>query len=110
MDRNLLHIDLATLLRGDSDCRVGALCEDDGPWPLCVLLRAVSDGLGNLLDVLGVNVVRLSESGGLGLVADEDVDVGEDFVERVLEELRNEGSGQVKDEWLDCVSQRPSLV
>lgn len=57
VDGNLLDIDLATLLCGDSDCGVSALCEDDGPWPLCVLLGAVGDDFGDLLDILGVNVV-----------------------------------------------------
>lgn len=104
MNRDLLDIDLAALLCGDSDGGVGALCEDDGPGPLCVLLRAVGNGLGDLLDILSVNVVRLGEGGGLGLVANEDVDVGEDLVERVLEELCDEGSGQVEDERLILVS------
>ena len=110
MDGDLLDIDLAALLCGDSDCGVGTLCEDDGPGPLCVLLRAVGNSLGNLLDVLGVDVVRLSEGSGLGLVANEDVDVGEDFVERVLEELSDERSGQVEDERLRCISSLQSFL
>jgi hypothetical protein len=104
VDGNLLHVDLAAVLCGDGDGGLGALCEDDGPGPLCVLLGAVGDNLGDLLDVLGVDVVRLGEGSGLSLVTDEDVDVGEDLVERVLEELCDERSGQVKDEGLDSVS------
>jgi hypothetical protein len=104
VDGNLLHVDLAAVLCGDGDGGLGALCEDDGPGPLCVLLGAVGDNLGDLLDVLGVDVVRLGEGSGLSLVADKDVDVGEDLVKRVLEELCDERSGQVKDEGLDSVS------
>ena len=104
MDGDLLDVDLAALLRSDSDCGVGTLCEDDSPGPLCVLLGTVGDGLGDLLDVLGIDVVRLSECSGLSLVTDQDVDVGEDFVERVLEELCDERSGQIEDEGLHCVS------
>lgn len=104
VDGDLLDLDLAALLCGDSDGGLGALCEDDGPGPLCVLLGAVGNGLGDLLDVLGVDVVRLGEGSGLSLVADEDVDIREDLVERVLEELCDERSGQVEDEGLDSVS------
>jgi hypothetical protein len=104
VDGNLLHVDLAAVLCGDGDGGLGALCEDDGPGPLCVLLGAVGDNLGDLLDVLGVDVVRLGEGSGLSLVADKDVDVGEDLVKRVLEELCDERSGQVEDEGLDSVS------
>jgi hypothetical protein len=109
VDGNLLDIDLATLLCGDSNCGVGALCEHDSPGPLCVLLGAVGDGFSDILNVLGVDVVRLGEGSGLGLVADKDVDVGEDLVERVLEELGDEGSGQVEDEGLHCVSWKNSF-
>lgn len=101
--------DLLYFVTSDSNCGVGALCENDSPGSLCVLLGAVGDGLSNLLDILGLDVVRLGESGGLGLVTNEDVNVGKDFVERVLEELGNEGSGQVEDERLVFVSLRCSL-
>jgi hypothetical protein len=42
--------------------------------------------------------VRLGKGGGFGLVADEDIDVRQDLVERVLEELGDEGCGKVEDE------------
>lgn len=103
MDGNLLDVDLAALLCGDSDCGVGALCEDNSPRPLGVLLGAVGDSLGDILDVLGIEVVRLSEGSGLSLITDEDVDVRKDLVERVLEELRDKGSGQIEDEELSHV-------
>nr|GFD56517.1 hypothetical protein [Tanacetum cinerariifolium] len=89
---------------GHGNCWVGALCENDGPGPLCVLLGAVGDGLGDLLDVLGVDVVRLGKGSGLSLVANEDVDVRKDLIERVLEELSDEGSRQVEDKGLRYVS------
>jgi hypothetical protein len=44
--------------------------------------------------------VRLGECGGLSLVANEDVNVGQDLVKRILEELRDEGRGKVEDESL----------
>lgn len=100
MDGDLLNVDLATLLCSDSDRGVGALCEYNGPRPLRVLLGAVGNSLGDRLDVLGVNVVRLSKGSGLGLVTNEDVNVGKDLVKRVLEELRDERSRQVEDEGL----------
>lgn len=105
MDGNLLHIDLATLLCGNGDSGVGALCEDDSPGPLSVLLGAIGNSLGNLLDILGVKVVRLSKGSSLSLVTNEDIDVGEDLVERVLEELCDERSGQVENERLRQISQ-----
>lgn len=100
VDGNLLDVDLAAVLCSYSNCWVKALCDNDGPGPLCVLLGAVGDGFGNLLDVLGVHVVRLGEGSGLSLVANEDVDVGKNLIKRVLEELSNEGSRQVEDKGL----------
>lgn len=104
MNRDLLEIDVTAVLCGNSDGGVSTLCDDDSPGPLCVLLGAVGDRLSNLLDILSVEVVGLSEGSGLGLVTDQDVDVGENLIERVFEELCNEGSGQVEDEGLRCVS------
>lgn len=109
VDRDLLHVNLTALLCGDSDCRVGTLCDNDCPGPLCVLLGAVGDSLGDLLDVLSVKVVGLSEGSGLGLIADEDVDVRKDLIERILEELRNEGSGKVENERLRSLSNYASF-
>lgn len=100
VDSYLLDIDVTALLCADGNSGVGTLCEDNGPSALCVLLRALCDGLGDLLDVLGLDVVRLGECGGLGLVTDQNVDVRQDLVERVLEELRDEWGGEVEDEGL----------
>lgn len=96
MDLDRLDVSISA----DGDGGVGALGEDDGPGALGVLLGALCDGLGDLGDVLGLDAVRLGECGGLGLVADEDVDVGQDLVERVLEELGDEWRGKVEDEGL----------
>jgi hypothetical protein len=89
--RYLLHINGTALLCADGNGGIGTLSEDNGPRSLGVLLRSVCDGLGNLLDVLGLDVVRLGECGGLSLVANEDVNVGQDLIKRVLEELGDEG-------------------
>jgi hypothetical protein len=100
VDGHLLDVYITTILRADGDGWVGALGENDGPCALAVLLGHVGDLLGDLLDILGLNIVRLSEGGGFGLVADEDIDIGQDLIERVLEELRDEGGGKVEDELL----------
>ena len=94
---DLLDIDAAVLC-SNGNGRLGALCDDDCPCALGVLLGALCDGLGDLLNILGLDVVRLSECGRLGLVADQDVNVGQDLVKRVLEELGDERCGKVEDE------------
>jgi hypothetical protein len=108
VDGNLLDIDITTVLRADGDGGVGALGEDNSPCALAVLLGHVGDLLSDLLDVLGFNVVRFGKSGGFGLVTDQDVNVGHDLVERVLEELRDEGRGEVENELLHQVSLQSS--
>lgn len=80
---------------------VGALSEDNSPGSLAVLLCSIGNLLRDLLDVLGLPTMRLGERGGFGLVADDDVDVWEDLVERVLEKLRDERCGKVEDELLE---------
>lgn len=96
-----LDVSVTALLCGHGNGWVGALGEDNSPGSLAVLLGCVGKLLSNLLDVLGLPAMCLGECGGLGLVADDDVDVGEDLVERVLEELRDEGRGKVEDELLE---------
>jgi hypothetical protein len=97
---DLLDIYTTAVLCTNGNGRISALGEDYCPRALGVLLGAVRNGLGNLLDILGVDVVRLGERGGFSLIANEDVDVRQDLVERVLEELRDEGCGEVKNEGL----------
>jgi hypothetical protein len=108
VDGDFFDVSVTTILRADGDGRVGALGEDYCPWALAVLLGHVGDLLRNLFDVLGLNVVRFGEGGGFGLVADQNVDVRQDLVERVLEELRDEGCGKVEDELLHQVILRIS--
>ena len=108
VDGELFDVSVTTLLCADRDGRVGALGKDYCPWTLAVLLGQVGDLLSNLLDVLGLNVVRFGEGGGFGLVADQDVDVGQDLVERVFEELRDKRCRKVEDELLHQVSLRIS--
>lgn len=63
------------------------MSEDDCPWPVGVLLGQASNLLCNLLNILGLKAVGLSERCGFGLIADQDVDVWDDLIERILEEL-----------------------
>ena len=100
MDSNLLNLKLTALLRSDGDGRVGTLSEDDSPWPAGVLLGQASNLLCNLLYVLGLVAVGFSEGSGLGLVTDQNVDVWEDLVKRILEKLADERSREVENEWL----------
>ena len=102
MDWHLFDVDIPALLRAYSKGRVSALREDNRPWPFGVLLGQLSNLLCDLLDVLGLNVVRLGECCSFGLVTDENVDVGKNLVKRILEELRDKGCRKVKDESLQC--------
>jgi hypothetical protein len=99
VDWRLFYLSAAALLCGDGDGGVGALGDDHSPCTLGVFLGALGNLLRNLLDCAVFSVVvRLGKGGGFGLVADEDIDVGQDLVERVLEELGDEGCGKVEDE------------
>ena len=71
------------------------------PLPPSILLPAIRNRARNCLHVLGVGQrmrggVRL----GLSLVADDEVGVGQHLVERVFEELRDEGRREVDGERL----------
>lgn len=91
MHGELPHVMLA-LDRHNS--RVGALGDDHGPLSLLVLLGQVGNMAGDLGHVLGAERMRVGVRSGLGLVADEVVPVGGGLIERVLEELRNEGRAE----------------
>lgn len=97
VDCDRLYVYAATLSCADGNGGVCALCDDDCSATLGVLLGTLGDGLRNGFDVLGLDVVRLGECSSLGLVSNEDVNVWEDLVERVLEELGNERCGEVKN-------------
>jgi len=83
------------VVAADSDGGESTLCDDDCACALAVLLGSLGDVLCDLLDVLGLDAMRLCERSGLGLVADQDVDVWEYFVQRLLEELRDEGADKL---------------
>lgn len=99
--RNLLDISVTTLLCGHGNGWVGALSDDNSPRSLGVLFGCGGNLLRNLLDVLGLPAMRLGECGGFGLITDDNINIGENLIERVLEELRDEGCGKVKDELLE---------
>lgn len=84
-------------LDGD-DGGVRALGDDDGSLPGRILLGQVGDVAGDVGDVVGVEGVGVGVGAGLGLVADEVVPVGGRLVERVLEELRDEGGAEAEGE------------
>lgn len=84
---DLLDIGVTTLLCGHRNSWVSALGNDNSPGSLAVLLGCAGNLLGNLLYVLGLPAMCLGEGGGFSLVADDNVDVWEDLVKRVLEEL-----------------------
>lgn len=91
-------LDLVGALLGN-DGRLGAVGDDGDTGALGVLLGQVGQVLGNGGNVSSVNtkVVRLGVGGSLGLVANDVVPVLGRLVERVLEELGNEGSRDVDD-------------
>lgn len=92
-------LDLGLALDGDEG-GLGALGDDDGALALRVLLGEVGEGAGDVLGGVGRQGVRLGVGGGLGLVADDEVSVRGGGVEDVLEELGDEGGGEVDDEGL----------
>lgn len=77
---------------------VRALGDDHGPLSLLILLGQVGNVTGDLTHVLGVERVGVGIRSGLGLVADQVVPVGGGLIERVLEELRDEGGAEAQGE------------
>jgi hypothetical protein len=67
---------------------------------LGVLLGHGGELLGDLSNVGQTPAVVLRVGQSLGFVADQVVDVGDDFVELVLEELGDERGGEGEDEGL----------
>jgi hypothetical protein len=93
-------LDLVAALLGHNG-RLGALGDDSDTRALAVGLGEVGQVLGNGRDVsLGGKTVGTGVCGGLSLVADDVVPVLGGLVQRVLEELGNEGCGQVNNEGL----------
>lgn len=77
---------------------LGALGDDGSALALLVLLGQVGHQLGDLLQVLGLVALRLGPRCRLRLVADDVVPVRRAGVQRLLEELGDEGSRQRKHE------------
>lgn len=91
VDRELLDLILA--LNGDQG-GVSALSDNSDTLSLAVLLGKVGEVLGDILGLLGRQVVGLSVSSSLGLVANDVVPVRSASINDVLEELGNERSGE----------------
>lgn len=100
---------LTILRRRDSDRRVRSLGKYNRSLPVRVLLGKCSNLLRNLLHIGCTEFVGLGVCSGFRLVANEDVDVGEELVEGVFEELSDEGSAEVEDEQLFQISTLTSL-
>lgn len=92
-------LDALLALDGDESGE-SALGDDGDTLALAVLLGEVGEVPGNILGLLGGQVVRLGVGGGLGLVADNVVPVGGAGVDGVLEELGDEGSREGQDKGL----------
>lgn len=98
LDGPLLDVNLTAGLHGSRDSGQGTLSDNGGPWAVVVLLGQLSQLLGDLNNVLSTPAVALRVRTGLGFVAESVVGVGQNFIELVLEELRNEGSRERKHE------------
>lgn len=92
-------LDLILTLDGN-DGRLSALGDDGNALALGVLLGKVGKSLCDLLNIGGVEAVRLGVGGGLALVADHVVPVGSGSIKGLLEELADEGGGEREDEGL----------
>lgn len=86
--------------RDSSHSGEGSLSNDHDTGPLGVLLLEGGELLGDFGDVSQTPAVALGVGESFGFVADEVVDVGDDAVELVFEELRDEGGGEGEDEGL----------
>lgn len=96
LDGPLLDLNFTVGLGGSRDGGQGALGDNGDPWAVGVLLRQLSQLLGDLNNVFGSPAVALGVGNGFGFVAESVVSVGQDFVKLVLEELRDEGSRKRK--------------
>jgi hypothetical protein len=92
MDRKLLHLMVGP---GHTDDRLRALGDDHGPGSGAVLLGQRRNVRGNGANVLGIEIVDLGEGSGLRFVAKDNVGIRENGHHLVLEELDEEGGGQV---------------
>ncbi len=88
MDCEAAHI---VLTLNGHDRRFSPLGDDRRSLPLVVLLWQVGQVLGNLWNVLGLEVMRFGVCHRLALVADHVVPVRRSLVKLIFEKLRNEG-------------------
>jgi hypothetical protein len=77
---------------------IGTLREDHHALALSILLGQSREALSNVLQVVLVPALTLAKSGGLALVAHDDVSVGQHFLHLVPEEFDQEGRGNVERE------------
>lgn len=77
-----------------------SLGNDHDTGALGILLLECGELLGNFGDVGQTPAVALGVGERFGFVSDEVVDIGDDAVELVFEELRNERGGEGEDEGL----------
>lgn len=90
----------ATCGRDSSHGWKGTLRNDHDTGALSVLLLESGELLGDFGNISETPAMALGVSEGFGFVADEVVNVGNDTVELVLEELRDERSGEREDKGL----------
>lgn len=80
--------------------RIRSLRNHHGPLPLLIFLGQIGNMPCNLADVLRAQRMGVGVRSGLGLVADQVVPVRGRLIERVLEELRDEGGAEAQGEHL----------
>jgi len=97
-DSELLDFDLTVGLNRSGHSGQGTLGDNSDTRAASVLLRELSKLLGDLDNVVGTPAVALGVGTSLSLVAEGVVSVGQDGVELVLEELRDERSGEGEHE------------
>lgn len=90
------------LVSSDNNGVIKTLGDDNNTRASSVSLGENSNGLGNSLNIGGLDIVRLSVGKSLRLVTNKVVPVGGSLVKGLLEELRKERSRQVHGE--DLVS------
>jgi len=100
---NGVLLDLILTLDGHEGGQ-GAVGDDGNALALSVGLGKVGELLGNLLEVLGAEIVRVRKGLGLTLVANNVVPVRGRIVKGPLEELADEGGREGEDEGLVLLS------
>lgn len=86
------------VIRGHDGCAFGTVRDDDDAWAREVRLGLRRERLGDRAEVFVREAGRARPRLGLGLVADDDVTVGDDLLELHAEELGDERRGEVEHE------------